>query len=72
MTNRTCKGCPDRHEACHDHCERYRAWKQEREAEQSYTYDMTHKMSCYRRTYEDKHRERYKKRFFGLNGGADR
>lgn len=36
MTNRTCKGCPDRHEACHDHC------------------------------------ERYKKRFFGLNGGADR
>ena len=22
-----CRGCPERHEACHDHCERYKAWK---------------------------------------------
>lgn len=21
-----CKGCEKRHEACHDHCERYQAW----------------------------------------------
>lgn len=27
-----CKGCPDRHEACHDHCERYQAYKAERES----------------------------------------
>jgi hypothetical protein len=22
-----CKGCTERYEACHDHCERYKAWK---------------------------------------------
>ena len=72
MTNQTCKGCPDRHPGFHDSCERFRAWQQEHKAELAYTYDMTHTMSCYHRTYEDKHRERHKKRFFGPNGGADR
>ena len=23
-----CKGCTERHEACHDHCDRYKEWKQ--------------------------------------------
>lgn len=23
-----CKDCPDRHLACHDHCERYQAFKE--------------------------------------------
>lgn len=22
-----CRGCPDRYEACHDYCDRYKAWK---------------------------------------------
>jgi hypothetical protein len=22
-----CKDCQERYEACHDHCERYKAWK---------------------------------------------
>ncbi len=24
-----CKGCADRHTACHDHCEKYAKWKAE-------------------------------------------
>ena len=23
-----CKDCAERYEACHDHCDRYKAWKQ--------------------------------------------
>ena len=26
-TDCPCKGCDERHEACHDRCERYRAWQ---------------------------------------------
>ena len=22
-----CQDCPDRHTACHDHCDNYKAWK---------------------------------------------
>lgn len=29
MTSRPCKECPDRHTACHDHCERYAEFKVE-------------------------------------------
>lgn len=27
-----CYGCPERHEACHDSCTRYKAWKAPLEA----------------------------------------
>ena len=27
--NAPCKGCADRHTACHDHCEKYAKWKVE-------------------------------------------
>ena len=27
-----CKDCPDRFPACHDHCPKYKAYKEEREA----------------------------------------
>ena len=26
-----CKGCEERHEGCHGECERYKAWKEERD-----------------------------------------
>lgn len=26
-----CKGCEERSEACHDRCEKYKAWKEERD-----------------------------------------
>ena len=26
-----CKGCEDRHTACHDHCVKYAQWKEERQ-----------------------------------------
>ncbi len=28
--NAPCKGCPDRHEACHDKCEKYQTYHAER------------------------------------------
>lgn len=69
MTNSTCKECPERSPGCHDRCERFKAWQQLHQAERAYTYDMTHTMSCYHRTYEDRHRERGKKKYFGQNEG---
>ena len=33
MTNPTCKDCLERHEACHDHCERFAAWREQHAAE---------------------------------------
>jgi hypothetical protein len=32
MTCSPCKGCPDRHPACHDTCDRYGAWKARKDA----------------------------------------
>lgn len=37
MTNPTCKDCPERHEACHDTCERFAVWRQQHAAERVYT-----------------------------------
>lgn len=31
--------CPDRHPACSDRCEKYKAWKAERKKEKEYTKD---------------------------------
>lgn len=69
MDKMTCKDCPDRHLACHDHCLRYQRWRLDHEAERQYTYDMTHTMSCYRRDWEDRRRETGQKRYFGFCGG---
>ena len=32
-----CKDCPKRHPLCHDQCEAYRRWKEERAKEAAYT-----------------------------------
>lgn len=38
MSNLTpCKDCPKRHPLCHDRCETYRSWKEERAKEAAYT-----------------------------------
>lgn len=31
-----CKGCPNRHPACHDSCEAYKAWKDRYHAQQKH------------------------------------
>lgn len=35
------KGCPDRYMACHDHCERYKRYKDELRKEKDYTFNKT-------------------------------
>lgn len=45
MMNQTCKDCPDRHIACHDHCEKFHAWRAEHEAEICYT-NANHAAEC--------------------------
>lgn len=67
-----CKDCPARHEACHGHCERFAAWRAEHKAEVDYNRRMTASAIVYRTDYEDRHRQRGRKRYFGANGGADR
>lgn len=41
MTNPPCKGCTERHPACHDNCEGYKAWKANREAENEHLRKVT-------------------------------
>lgn len=41
MTNPPCKGCTKRHPGCHDKCEGYHEWKENREAEKEYLKKMT-------------------------------
>lgn len=67
-----CRDCPDRHPACHDHCERYTAWRAERAAEADYTKRMLDSGKVYHYSSEDRHRNRGRKRYMGANGGADR
>lgn len=64
-----CKDCPDRHPACHDHCPQFAAWRKEHAKETDYNRQMMVSGSVYHRDYEDKHRERGKKKYFGQNGG---
>ena len=38
MNHKTpCKNCPERHPLCHDKCETYRNWKEEKAKEAAYT-----------------------------------
>lgn len=51
-----CKDCPARHAACHDTCERYKAYKAELDAQRSYTYQMTHHQGVYHEDHIDRKR----------------
>lgn len=72
MVKSFCKDCPNRHTICHDNCEKYQKYKQELAAESSYNRVMTGSIGVYHRGYEDRHREKGRKRYMGANGGADR
>ena len=41
-----CKGCEERHEACHDRCEYYKQWKVEHEASKKYTQEKNMALIC--------------------------
>ena len=66
-----CKDCPERYPACHDHCDRFKAWKKEQELIKAREYEMTHLFRVCHSDSEDKKRQNGKKRYFGKNGGAD-
>jgi hypothetical protein len=34
-----CKDCTDRHRACHDHCEKFKAWKDDEHKKKQYLKD---------------------------------
>ena len=72
MNNTTCKGCSDRALACHDHCERYHAWRAEHNAEMDFLRRMNASARVYHADSEDRHRCRNRRRYMGANGGADR
>ena len=62
-----CLNCTSRHQACHDTCEKYKAEKKDFEERKAFVYELNHSQSVYHRDYEDKHRERGKKRFLEVN-----
>lgn len=70
MTCKTCKDCPARYPACHDYCPQFAAWRKEHAKETDYNRKMTVSGRVYRYDYEDKHRERGRKRYLGANGGV--
>lgn len=72
MTMTPCKYCPTRHPICHDTCPKYAEFKLRHIAELAYTKQMTDRGVVYRYDYEDRHRERGRKKYMGANGGADR
>lgn len=67
--NTPCKDCPARHPVCHYSCPQFAAWLKEHAKETDYNRQMTVSGSVYRCDYEDKHRERGKKKYLGKNGG---
>lgn len=70
--NSPCKDCPVRHEACHDHCWKFRAWREHHEAECEWLRKMNTPGKVYRLDGHDHDREMSRKKYFGHNGGADR
>lgn len=67
-----CLNCTSRCTACHDTCEKYKAEKKDFEERKAFVYELNHSQSVYRRNYEDKHRERDKKRYLGSEFRGER
>lgn len=67
-----CLNCTSRHKACHDTCEKYKAEKKDFEKRKAFVYELNHSQNVYRRNYEDKHREKGKKRFLGSEFRGER
>ena len=67
-----CHNCTSRHTACHDTCKKYKEEKQDFEERKAFVYELNHSQSVYHRDYEDKHRERGKKRFLGSEFRGER
>lgn len=67
-----CLNCTSRHQACHDTCEKYKAEKKDFKERKAFVYELNHSQSVYHRDYEDKHRERGKKRFLGSEFRGER
>jgi len=67
-----CHNCTSRKPACHDTCERYKEEKADFEERKEFVRKMNHSESVYHRDYEDKHRERGKKRFLGSEFRGER
>lgn len=63
MNQSYCKDCEDRHAACHDTCERYKAWKAEYKAEQAYTKEMLECGRCVKYDHYKDMRSRTSRRF---------
>lgn len=67
-----CLNCTSRCTACHDTCEKYKAEKKDLEERKAFVHELNHSQSVYHRNYEDKHRERGKKRFLGSEFRGER
>ena len=52
--------------------EKYKAEKKDFEERKAFAYELNHSQSVYHRDYEDKHRERGKKRFLGSEFRGER
>ena len=61
-----CKGCPDRHPACHGSCEKYKEWLDAYHAEQKHFQDNKHRFNIPWTASREKTARRYLR--FGESG----
>lgn len=54
-----CKDCPDRFPGCHDHCDKYKQWKDERDAEQKHLADNKYRFDIPSSPAREKVRRKY-------------
>lgn len=57
--NSPCKGCTEKYEACHDHCDKYKEWKERYQAQQKYLRDNRYRMSIPMSHAREKTRDHY-------------
>lgn len=57
-----CKGCADRHPACHDSCERYKEWKERDQAQKKQLKEASNRFSIIGSEARDKIRYSYNQR----------
>ena len=54
-----CKDCPDRHTACHGHCEKYKEWKDLDQAQKKHLKETSNRFAIVGSEARDKIRHSY-------------
>lgn len=65
-----CKGCTERYTACHDHCEKYKKWREQYHGEQKHLKDNKNRFSVPMTAAREKAYENYFHNHKSSKGGS--